>query len=73
MKSKQAKTPEQVKLEFSERGESIAAWCKRNQVCPAAAYRVLKKGAQSARRGECHRAAVLLGLKKGVVTGAVAE
>jgi gp16 family phage-associated protein len=66
MKQSRCKTPEQVKAEFSERGESISEWCRRNNVTPSAAYRVLTPGV-IALRGECHRAAVLLGLKSGTV------
>lgn len=66
MKKTVCKTPEQVKAEFMERGESISEWCRRNNVMPAAAYRVLTPGVKPV-RGECHRAAVLLGLKAGSV------
>jgi gp16 family phage-associated protein len=67
MKSKPNKTPEQVKQEFAHRGESIAEWCKTNGVSPSAAYRVLGQKVVTAKRGECHKAAVLLGLKVGSV------
>jgi gp16 family phage-associated protein len=67
MKNKRIKTPEEVKQDFLLRGESIAAWCKRNHVSPAAAYRVLREPQLRATRGECHRAAVLLGIKVGEV------
>lgn len=69
MKSTGIKTPEQVKEEFTRRGESIAAWCKANRVSAAAAYRVLRDPKARATRGECHRAAVLLGIKAGEVVG----
>lgn len=72
MKQKQIKTPEQVKSEFAERGESIAEWAKNNNVAAHAVYRVLSQPRLTAVRGECHRAAVLLGLKCGVVPGAKA-
>lgn len=67
MKNARIKTPEEVKADFLRRGESIAAWCKRNNVSPPAAYRVLREPNMRATRGECHRAAVLLGLKAGEV------
>lgn len=70
MKKQSIKTPEQVKSDFLLRGESIAAWCKRNQVSVAAAYRVLREPKLRATRGECHRAAVLLGIKRGVAQAA---
>jgi gp16 family phage-associated protein len=67
MKKQPLKTPEQVKAEFQSAGESISAWCRRNRVTPSAAYRVLDPSSPTPLRGECHRAAVLLGLKHGVV------
>jgi gp16 family phage-associated protein len=67
MKPPRIKTPEEVKSEFLRRGESIAAWCKKNKVSTAAAYRVLREPTLRATRGDCHRAAVLLGLKAGEV------
>lgn len=70
MKTKSIKTPEQVKKAFEDRGESIAEWCKTHNVNPSAAYRVLSQTKVTAKRGECHRAAVLLGLKSGTATGA---
>lgn len=55
---------EAVRADFDARGESIADWCMRHGVKPYAAYRVLAADAPP-RRGELHRAAVLLGLKPG--------
>jgi gp16 family phage-associated protein len=66
METKKIKSPQQVKSDFEHFGKSIAEWCRENGVAPAAAYRVLRDP-QSARRGECHRAAVLLGLKHGAI------
>jgi gp16 family phage-associated protein len=66
MKTKQCKTPEEVKREFVDSGLSIAAWSRENNVSAAATYRVLRDPSQ-ATRGDCHRAAVLLGLKAGKV------
>ncbi|MBU0915830.1 MAG: DNA-binding protein [Gammaproteobacteria bacterium] len=67
MKQQPLKTPEQVKEEFASSGESISAWCRRHRVTPSAAYRVLTPNSPTPLRGECHRAAVLLGIKHGVV------
>jgi gp16 family phage-associated protein len=66
MKKQQIKTPEEVMREFEERGQSIADWSRRNGLSVFTVYRVLKK-TSAAKRGESHRAAVLLGLKAGVV------
>jgi gp16 family phage-associated protein len=69
MKKQQVKTPEEVKREFEERGQSIAEWSRKNNLSVFTVYRVLKC-ASAAKRGESHRAAVLLGLKQGVVVQA---
>lgn len=60
------KTPEQVRREFDRRGQSIQSWAKAHGLDPNTVYQVLS-GAKRGRRGEAHRAAVLLGLKDGVI------
>ena len=69
MKKQQIKTPEEVRREFDERGQSIAEWSRCHNLSVFTVYRVLKN-AGLAKRGESHRAAVLLGLKQGVVSQA---
>ena len=65
MKAEKLKTPQQVKAEFEASGRSILDWCLEHRVKPFAVYRVLNQERLTAKRGECHRAAVLLGLKAG--------
>lgn len=60
------KTPAQVRQDFDRRGQSIQGWAKAHGLNPNTVYQVLK-GEKKGRRGEAHRAAVLLGLKDGVV------
>lgn len=59
-----AKTREQVKLEFAQRGQSVAAWAAQYELHPSMVRDVLA-GTRPALRGESHRAAVLLGIKVG--------
>ncbi|MCL6619952.1 MAG: DNA-binding protein [Thermomonas hydrothermalis] len=59
------RTPEQVRAEFDARGQSLRAWARAHRLSPAIVYGVLT-GAKKGRRGEAHRAAVLLGLKRGI-------
>lgn len=56
---------DRVKAEFKRRGVSIAAWARRHDLNPQVVRQVLNKSGGS--RGESHRAAVLLGLKKAPV------
>lgn len=60
------KTPQEVKEAFADRGESVAEWAKRNGFRPQYVYDLLN-GRTVGTRGMAHRAAVLLGLKKGVI------
>lgn len=61
-----AKSRKQVKAEFAARGESIAAWARRNKFETVTARRVLN-GEAKALYGESHRVAVALGIKDGVI------
>ncbi|WP_369629290.1 MULTISPECIES: DNA-binding protein [unclassified Variovorax] len=63
---KQLKTREQVLQEFDERGESISAWARSNSL-PRQIVCDLLHGRVKGRRGKAHTAAVLLGLKQGVL------
>ena len=62
----QLKTPEQVKADFKRSGISIARWAAMNGLTEGTVYSVLK-GKTIGLRGNCHRAAVLLGIKDGVI------
>jgi gp16 family phage-associated protein len=65
-KAMRIRTPQEARAELDERGVSIAAFARKHKLSDAIVYQVLS-GKKKGRRGEAHRAAVLLGLKKGVV------
>lgn len=65
------RTPEEVKAEFAARGMPIAEWARENNISPQRVYDVLARRNRGA-FGEAHRAAVLLGLKDGVIDNATA-
>ena len=60
------RTPEQALADLDQRGLSIAAFARRHGLKYATVYQVLH-GQKKGLRGEAHRAAVLLGLKAGVI------
>ncbi|WP_423395605.1 DNA-binding protein [Burkholderia sp. LMG 21824] len=60
------KTREEVLAEFDRRGMSIADWAKGHNL-PATIVRGLLTGRVRGRRGAAHRAAVLLGIKEGMI------
>jgi gp16 family phage-associated protein len=62
----QLKTPEQVKADFKRRGISVAQWAAVMGLRRNAVYRVLS-GKTIGFRGDHHKAAVLLGIKDGVI------
>ena len=62
-----AKTPEEVKQLFAERGLSVSGWAKRYGFSQALVYQVLS-GKRNPVRGESHRIATALGLKDGVIS-----
>lgn len=64
--TKRIRTPEEARAEISGMGISIAEWAARHGLKPRPVYDVLKKR-NKGRFGEAHRAAVLLGLKEGVI------
>ena len=57
---------ESVKDAFAERGLSISEWARKHNLAPQYVYDLLN-GRTNGARGESHRAAVLLGLKEGVI------
>lgn len=59
----------QVLAQFYARGETVRGWARRHGLSPWIVYKVLQ-GRLAGRRGEAHRAAVLLGLKQGVLDDA---
>lgn len=56
------KTPQQVRSELHQRGETITSWCKQNNCSRNLVYQVLN-GLCKARYGKAHEIAVKLGLK----------
>lgn len=63
---KKLKTPKEVRADFEFRGESIAAWARKHGLGRSLVYEVLS-GRKKCLRGDGHRAAVLLGIKRGVI------
>ena len=59
------KTLKEVREGFSDRGESIADWADRHGFKRKAVYAVLE-GEHQGLRGEAHRIAVALGLRRRV-------
>lgn len=55
-------TPEQLKQQFRQRGETFADWAERNGYARYEVYRVVN-GTNKARFGKGHEIAVKLGLK----------
>lgn len=53
---------------LSKLGLTAKEWAEQNDFTPSTVYAVLN-GQKKCLRGEAHRAAVLLGIKEGVVTG----
>lgn len=60
------RTPEEALTDLDRRGVSIAAFARGHALKYATVYQVLH-GKKKGLRGEAHRAAVLLGLKAGVI------
>lgn len=65
-RKKQLRTPEEVRRELERKGIPIAAWARANGLPPRPVYDVLT-GRNRGKTGMAHRAAVLLGLKEGVI------
>ncbi|MFD1296474.1 DNA-binding protein [Lysobacter gummosus] len=62
------RTPEQAKAVLLRQGISMAQFARDNGLTTAAVYHALY-GTTKGNRGESHRAAVALGLKRGAVAG----
>lgn len=57
---------EDVEREPDRKGISKADWAREHGIKPGVLYEIFSRRS-SCRRGEAHRAAVLLGLKEGVI------
>jgi gp16 family phage-associated protein len=62
----ETRTAAQAKAWLDAQGKSVKEFADENNLDPATTYQVLA-GTKKGRRGEAHRAAVLLGIKEGVV------
>lgn len=60
------KSHAQVKQEFDRRGWTVRGWAAKHGLSEHVVYEVMR-GRFKGRRGQAHKAAVLLGLKDGVV------
>lgn len=60
-------TPEQARAALDRSGTSIAEFCRQYELNRNLVSDLLN-GRKKGRRGEAHRAAVLLGIKDGVIT-----
>ena len=57
---------EEIDRELDRRGVSKADWAREHGIRPGVVYEIFSRRS-SCKRGEAHRAAVLLGLKEGVI------
>lgn len=60
------RTPDEVRADFDRQGMTVAQFARDHGLNQATVYQVLS-GQKKGRRGEAHRAAVLLGLKAGEI------
>lgn len=68
-KANLTRTPEAARADLEQRGISVAAFAREHGLPYGIVYQVLT-GQKKGRRGAAHTAAVLLGLKEGVISGA---
>lgn len=61
------RTPKQAKEWLAKQGKTVQEFAREHSLDPYTCYQVLS-GVKKGVRGESHRAAVLLGIKEGVVT-----
>lgn len=61
-------TKKQAKAELRRRGMSVAQFARLHGLAAGTVYHVLS-GVSPALRGEAHKAAVLLGIKRGTIEG----
>lgn len=66
MSDKQLKTAKEIKAEMEAKGINLSDWARRHDLDPRVVLDVLS-GRRKGRNGEAHKAAVLLGLKDGIV------
>lgn len=59
---------ERAREDLERRGQTVKGFALLNNLNPSTVYAVLR-GQSQCKRGEAHRAAVLLGIKNGVIEG----
>lgn len=64
MGQKRIRTPNEVKDEFARKGICLSSWARQHGIAPRHVYDVLG-GRTMGKYGDAHRAAVLLGIKRG--------
>lgn len=62
----------QARSTLDRRGQSVQEFARQHLLNPSTVYAVLN-GHSQGRRGEAHRAAVLLGIKDGVINKAISS
>ncbi|MDD5297544.1 MAG: DNA-binding protein [Rhodocyclaceae bacterium] len=62
----QLKTPEEVRADFERRGVNVSKWARDHGLTRQAVFDVIN-GKTKGKRGNAHKAAVLLGIKDGVI------
>ncbi|NMG45946.1 DNA-binding protein [Aromatoleum toluvorans] len=62
----QLKTAEEVRVDFERRGINVTQWARDRGLTRQAVFAVLG-GKTKGKRGDAHKAAVLLGIKDGVI------
>ncbi len=60
------KTPDEARAKLQELGVSVKEWSEANDLSPATVWKVLR-GELKCTRGASHRAAVMLGMKRGAL------
>lgn len=68
MKTRNIRTPQEVRADFIRKGVSMASWAKKNGFSPVTVFQVLN-GANAGTRGVGHKIAVTLGIKEGEIIG----
>ncbi len=62
----QLKSPEEVRTDFDRRGVNVSKWARNHGLTRQAVFDVIS-GKTKGKRGDSHKAAVLLGIKDGVI------
>lgn len=62
------KSPEEVRSDFERRGINVTRWAHEHGLPRQAVFAAIN-GKSKGKRGDAHKAAVLLGIKSGVIDG----